>query len=414
MIELKKLEETVLDQSTNFLNKKAGVKRLIDFDKYLKTNQIIIISGIRRSGKSTLLRQFADKLKNFYYINFDDERLINFEVSDFNNLLILWQKHGSSKNILIDEIQNIDKWERFIRRIHDEGFKVFLTGSNAKLLSSELATHLTGRYFKIELFPFSFKEMLLFNNAKIKPRTSKDKAEILKLFDSYLAEGGFPEYQKFKDEEYLKGIYNDIIYKDIITRFGIRETKPFRELTSFLFTNFTKETSYNSLKKLLNIKSPVSVKNYISFLEESYLLFELYMYDSSLKKQYVSNKKIYVIDNGMRNSIAFHLSEDRGRLLENLVFLELKRRNKEVYFFRDKYECDFIVKEKNRILEAIQVTEFLDKSNEEREINGLISALKKFKLKEGIILTENQEEKEYKVADFKVLVRPVWKWLLEE
>ena len=411
-METRKIEEVVLDQLANFEQKDSGLKRLVDFKKYLTTKQIVVISGIRRSGKSTLLKQLADELKNFYYINFDDERLIDFKVSDFNDLLAVWQKQGSSKNILIDEIQNVDKWERFVRRIHEEGYKVFITGSNAKLLSSELATHLTGRYVKIELYPFSFKEFLLFQQTKISELTTKNKARILKAFDNYLWGGGFPEYLQYQDEEFLKRTYEDIIYKDIISRFGIREIKTFRQLANYLFTNFAKETSYNSLKNILNIKTVVTVKDYISFLQESYLLFELFKYDYSLKKQYVSNKKIYVIDNGLRNKTAFSFSADCGRLLENLVFIELKRRQNEVYYFKHKTECDFIISAKNKITQAIQVTDSLDADNKKREIDGLMEAMEQFKLKAGLILTANQSARyviEKKVID----VKPIWQWLIE-
>ena len=154
------------------------------FDKYLKTEQIVVISGIRRSGKSTLLKQFSEKLKDFYYINFDDERLVDFTIEDFNNLMIVWKKNWKANNVLIDEIQNVEKWELFIARLKSEGYKVFITGSNSKLLSSDFATRLTGRYFMIKLYPFSFKEFLSFKDVKVGRITSNVKAEILKLFDS--------------------------------------------------------------------------------------------------------------------------------------------------------------------------------------------------------------------------------------
>lgn len=411
-MEIKQIEEIMLDQAFVFKAKESGMEREIDFEKFLKTKQITVISGVRRSGKSTLLRQISKKMNDFYYINFDDERLINFKVEDFNNLLIVWQKQFSSKNILMDEIQNVPSWERFARRIHDEGYKIFLTGSNAKLLSSELSTHLTGRYFKIELYPFSFRESLLFHNVKFIKPTSEIKAGILKFFDGYLKNGGFPEYLVHNDAEFIKRTYEDIVYKDIITRFGIRETKPFRQLASFLFTNFTKEISYNSLGSILKIKSAVSVKNYISFLEESYLAFELYKYDFSLKKQIASSKKIYVIDNGMRNNVAFYFSEDRGRLLENAVFLELKRKGREIYYYKEKNECDFIVKEKDKIVEAIQVSQKINNNNEKREIEGLLGAMEKFNLKKGLLLTESGEG-ERKIGKRKIKILPVWTWLLE-
>lgn len=412
MLEKSKIEEVFIDQFSQFKNKNSGMERMVNIKKYLTTEQVVVISGIRRCGKSTLLKQFADHSNNFYYINFDDERLINFTVDNFNDLLSVWQKNFKSKNILIDEIQNIKSWERFIRRIHDEGYKIFITGSNSKLLSSELSTHLTGRYKKLELYPFSFLEFIKFKNIPAQAKTTEEKAVLSKFFSEYLSGGGFPEYIKNKDTETVKRIYEDVIYKDIIARFGIREIKSFRLLANWLFTNFTKEASYNSLAKILGIKTAATVSEYVSYLQEAYLLFELYKYDYSLKKQYTSNKKIYVIDNGLRNEISFYVSEDRGRLLENLIFIELKRRGQEIYFFRGKKECDFILLEKNKIKQALQVSLDFNDNNKKREVDGLLEAMIKFDLPSGVILTEDQEE-EIKINGKKIKIRPAYRWLIE-
>ncbi|MEI6596825.1 MAG: ATP-binding protein [bacterium] len=406
------LERIIHDQAKTFKERDPGVVREIDFKKYLKTEQITVISGIRRSGKSTLLKQFSRHYKNYYYLNFDDERLIDFSVADFQNLMVVFQKQYSSKVIFLDEIQNVQKWERFVRRIFEEGYKIFITGSNAKLLGSELATHLTGRYYKIELYPFSFKEFLQLKKVDYGKIISKKEAEILRNFDSYFQGGGFPEYVKNKKDESLKQIFEDIVYRDLLARFKIREVKNFKLLINYLFTNFTGETNYNSLKNLLNFKSATTVKNYIEFMQESYLVFELFKYDYSLKKQYVSNKKIYVIDNGVRNAVAFSFSEDKGKLLENLIFIELKRRSREVYYYKGKKECDFLVRQGFKITEAIQAA--LDLSNPEteaREIAGLLEAMEKFKLKKGLIITENREE-EKKIKTKTIKIIPAWKWLL--
>jgi len=393
MFNLAKLEEIVNDQREVFHGKDKGVERLIDFDRYIKTKQIVILSGIRRSGKSTLLKQFSDKLQgDFYYINFDDERLIDFDVSDFDSLLTVWKKSHQSKNILIDEIQNIEKWERFIRRIYEEGYKIFITGSNAKLLSSELSTHLTGRYFKIEVYPFSFKECLIFNNIDFKKASSSNRIKIMKAFDDYLVSGGFPDFIKYKDEEFLKRTYEDVVYKDIITRFGIKEVASFRRVSSFVFSNFTKKIGYKKIAENLEIKSPISVRDYIGFLQESYLIFELFKYDYSLKKQFVSDKKAYVIDNGMRSVVSFSFSEDKGRLLENLIYIELRRRGRNVFFDKGKNECDFLIEEKGKIIEAIQVCYSLNDGNQEREVAGLVESLKKNNLKKGTIINYSDEK----------------------
>lgn len=412
MIKMALLSEVIEDQLNKFKNKDIGISRDVEFTKYIETKQITVISGIRRSGKSTLLAQFSKKLENFYYINFDDDRIAGFTIEDFQELMIVFQKLYPSKVIFLDEIQNVQGWERFIRRIYEEGYKIFITGSNAKLLSSELATHLTGRYVKIELYPFSFKEFLQFKKVEYGKKTSVAKSGIIKRFDEYLKTGGFPDFLKYGDEEFLKRIYNDILYKDLLVRFKIKEVKAFKELASFLFTNFTKEISYNSLKDTLGFRSSTSVKNYIDFMQESFLVFELYKYDFSLKKQFVSDKKAYVIDNGLRNTVSFYFSEDSGKLLENLVFLELKRRNSEIYYYKNKKECDFLVKDRSKITQAIQVSKDMEPGkNRDREFGGLMEAMDEFELKEGIILTQYQEDV-IKKGDFVINIIPIWKWLL--
>ncbi|MBI4992814.1 MAG: ATP-binding protein [Candidatus Magasanikbacteria bacterium] len=411
MIELNSLEQIIADQKKNFEAKDPGIARELNFSKYLKTKQITAISGIRRSGKSTLLKQFSARFPDFYYITFDDERLINFTVDDFSNLMIAFKKSRKANVIFIDEAQNVIGWERFARRLYEEGYKIFITGSNAKLLSSELGTHLTGRYFKIELYPFSFREFLTYKNINPDSRSSAGQATLLKNFDEYLAGGGFPEAIKYQEKEFLKRIYEDVLYKDLIARFKIRETKLFQQLAAYLFSNVGKEISYNGLKKKLGYKSPMSVRKHISFMTEAYLIFELMKYDYSLKKQFISNKKVFVIDNGLRNEIAFSVSEDKGRLLENLVFIELKRRGCEIYYFKNKKECDFLIKEKNKITTAVQVTAHLGNENREREMGGLLEAIKTNHLKKGLILTTNQE-KTIKQKGGVIEVKPLWKWLI--
>ena len=413
MMTTSQLEQLVLSQKESFLSRDPGIPREVDASRYRKTGQIVVISGIRRSGKSTLLRQFSMLYKNFHYINFDDDRLLEFSLGDFSTLMLVYEKISpGTKVIFIDEIQNIAGWERFIRRIHDDGYKVFLTGSNAKLLSAELGTHLTGRYIKITLYPFSFREVLRFRSVSVDRITEKKKARILAEFDRYLTFGGFPEYLKYADPEYLKRTYDDILFRDIIGRFGIREVKAFRQLAHYLFTNMANMASYNALKKALGFKSVVSVRDYVGFLEEAFLVFEIFKYDYSLKKHYVNDKKIYVIDNGMRNAVAFQFSDDRGRLLENCVFIELLRRNAPVYFFKNTGECDFVTEDHGKVTAALQICYELSQKNRDRELDGLTSAMLTLGIKNGIILTYHQEETIVHNG-FSLHVLPVWQWLLE-
>ncbi|OPX62537.1 MAG: hypothetical protein A4E33_02286 [Methanoregula sp. PtaB.Bin085] len=414
MIPSSQLEELVLSQKEAFLARDPGIPREIAAAPLTKTNAIIVITGIRRCGKSTLLRQLSALYDEFLYINFDDDRLLDFTLADFPALMLVFEKlFPGIKTLFIDEIQNVDGWERFIRRIHDEGYKVFLTGSNASLLSKELGTRLTGRHLPVTLYPFSFGEVLRYRSIGTGRVAEKQKARILAEFDRYLAGGGFPEFLKTGDPEYLKRIYDDILFRDIISRSGIREVKGFRQLARYLFTNTANPATYNSLKNTLGFRSVASVRDYIGFLEDAFLLFEIFRYDPSLKKQYVTEKKLYCIDNGMRNAVAFRFSEDRGRLLENMVLIELLRRRASVYFHKTTKECDFITEESGRITGTIQVCYELTTENRERELAGLYSAMEEHRLAEGYLLTYQQEEMITRGA-LVVRVLPVWKWLTGE
>lgn len=414
MITASQLEELVHTQKETFLAKNPGIPREIATERIVKTNAIVVITGIRRCGKSTLMRQLAARYDDFLYINFDDDRLMDFTVADFPDLTIMFEKTSPGvKTLFIDEIQNVSGWERFIRRIHDEGYKVFLTGSNANLLSQELGTRLTGRYTTITLYPFSFREYLQFRSITTGRITEKKKAEILAAFDRFLVGGGFPDYLKSGDPEYLKRIWDDILYRDIISRFGIREVKGFRTLAHYLVTNTANPATYNALKKTLGFKSVASVRDYVGFLEAAYLFFEIFRYDFSLKKQYVNEKKLYCIDTGLRNAVAFRFADDKGRLLENLVLIELLRRGKSVYFFKNPKECDFITEERGKITSAIQVCYELTQENRERELSGLYGAMAVHGLRQGIILTYLQEET-ITQGDTVVHMVPAWKWLIGE
>jgi len=408
------LQQVIADQKNMVSLKSRGTARLINGEKHLKSQQISVISGIRRSGKSTLLLQMADKFADFHFITFDDERLINFQVSDFNTLLIELNKHHPSRTILIDEVQNITGWERFIRRLHDEQYKIFISGSNSKLLSSELSTHLTGRYIKTELFPFSFAEYLKYKELELTGKTSENLGKISSAFDHYLVNGGFPEYVRSNDPEFLQRIYEDIIYRDLIVRNGIKNIMGFKNLAQYLFTNFTRETNYNSLAGLLGFNSTTSVRDYISFLSESYMIYELYRYDHSLKKQYQSNKKIFVIDNGLRNAISFRTGQDKGKLLENLVFLELKRRGIECWYYKTKnnLEVDFFWYGAEP--ELVQVCyDISDQVTLKRETRALITAMKELSVKKSLILSYN-ENREINTPPGVIRIVPVLKWLAGE
>lgn len=393
---------------------------LAKVSELLKLPHALVISGMRRSGKSTLLRQIRMEFyrdEPIYYLNFEDERLIDFEVGDFNFLYETFiSLFGKSRVFFFDEIQNVEGWERFVRRMYDRGFKFIITGSNSSLLSRELGTRLTGRYVGLELFPFSFREFLEFKDMEIPEDPEETLTEARGLikgaFNEFMEKGGIPEYLRFENADILKTLYDNILYRDILVRYGLGEEKALRELSLYIFSNYTSKISYSKLQKMLGLGSANTVKNYIGYLENSYMVFTIPKYAYSLKKQIYSPKKVYVIDSAFIKLISFSFSRNRGKLLENLVFLELMRRNLEIYYHRDKQECDFIVCENKRPIEAIQVTVTLH-NTKEREYGGLLEALEAYGLESGLILTENDEFEET-VRGKKIKVRPVWKWLLKK
>lgn len=417
MLNEQQIQEVIDDQALRLKALKSNdtVLRSTNYTYLVQTPFISVITGVRRSGKSTLLQQLTAHFEHFYYINFDDERLFNFQLDDFQKLMLLFAKRGRAKVVFLDEIQNISNWERFVRRIYDEGYKIFITGSNSKLLSSELATHLTGRYVKTELYPFSFVEYLHYQSVDYSFSDTKTKSLILKSFDDYLQNGGFPEYLKYADKNQLQNIYEDIIYKDLIVRFGIKNAKAFKQLSHYYFTNFTKEISYNSLKSILGISNTNTIKDYTSYLEQAYLLFECYKFDYSMKQQISYAKKVYVVDNGLRNSISFRFSTDMGQLLENIVFLHLKKQYGDVWFYKteNNYEVDFCVHSNG--IELYQVSYHLENDKtRQREIRSLELAMQELKTDKAFIITYNQFET-IQTQHGNIEVLPYWYYaILEE
>jgi hypothetical protein len=393
-------------------------EKLPEIKKWIKKdNRIIIITGLRRSGKSTLLRQIMHNNNNFTYVNFEDERFVGFKAQNFERLNeVLIEIYGENSLYFFDEIQNIEKFETFVRRLQDQDKKIILTGSNATMLSRELGTHLTGRYKSFSIYPFSFREFLNYKNIALDDTSmylTEKKVQIIKLFQEYLSKGGMPEYLKNEDIDYIRTTYENIIYRDIIVRYNIKKQKIFRELVNILATDIASKITYNSLKNTLKLSNAITIKEYISHLENSYLFFELPKFDYSLKKQLNTPKKIYIVDPMFHMLCGMNYSKNKGRILENMVFIDLKRASHEIFYYENKKECDFVIKDKNTIKDAIQVCYNLNKDNKKREINGLIEAMDKFKLKKGILLTSEQED-ELAINNKKITVSPVWKWMLNQ
>jgi hypothetical protein len=333
-----------------------------------------------------------------YYFNFEDPRATGFELNDFQRLdEVFKEEYGESGCYFFDEIQNVDKWELFVRTTLDRKKHFLITGSNASLMSKELGTRLTGRHLKQELFPFSYSEFLDFTSKK----AGADS------FDEYIRKGGFPEYLKYGRSEILQELLNDIIMRDIVVRHKLRSPKSLKEIALFLISNIGEEFSYNNLARVFSLGSTNSAIAFVSYLEDSYLFFTISKFDYSLKKQAVNPKKVYVIDNGLADVNSVSFSSNKGRMLENCVFLELRKVGNQLYYFREEKECDFIVKEKNAITKAIQVCYELNEDNKKREIDGLLEAMEKFDLAEGLLLTYDQQD-EFKISDKIVKICPVW------
>jgi len=385
--------------------------------QYLQHPNLLLVSGLRRVGKSIFSHLLVGNAP-YAFINYDDERLIEFAAGDFNIVLECFHElFPAAEYLLFDEIQNITGWELFINRCRERN-KVIITGSNANLLSHELSTHLTGRYVDFTLYPLSFKEFLRFKEFHVNEKTvysTKAKSTLQSLFNDYLENGGIIDRYKF-GPDFLRNLFRSILTKDIALRYQIRYPAILEEMAMLLTTNFTSKVSVNRLTKHLQLKSPHTTAEYIRYLENSFLLFTLPKFSYKLKEQQSSFKKSYIIDNGLINALSFQFTENKGRFLENVVAIELKRRSYAEHFefyYWDNYhkECDFVIKRTQKITDAYQVCHELTFENRDREINGLIAALKEFNLKEGIILTASTEDS-IEEEGFTIKILPIWKWLL--
>lgn len=403
MLDKEKLKKVIQLQREWILNVDKGINRRELGDIKLLEAFALVISGIRRCGKSTLLSQILSRQKRFYYLNLEDPRLEGFELTDFDKSdEIFKEAYGEGGTYFFDEIQNVNKWELFIRFLADKKSKIAITGSNASLLSRELGTRLTGRHLSCELFPFSYAEFL--DYSKLKPSVG--------TYADYLYKGGFPEFLREKDPTLLHELFRDVLMRDVVNKFGIRNTSILKKLAAYLISNVGKEFSYNSLKRMFEVKSVQTIVDYISYLEDAYLIFTVPKFNYSFKKQQINPKKVYSIDNGLSYANSVSFSKDKGKMLENNVFLSLRRKYSQIFYFQKNKECDFIIKEKEKITQAIQVCYEFNDENKKREMEGLLEAMEELKLKEGLILTYNQEDK-FEIEKKKIILKPVWKWLLE-
>jgi|BarGraNGADG00312_1021997.scaffolds.fasta_scaffold21009_1 uncharacterized protein len=360
-----------------------------------------LLTGVRRSGKSTLLKQLMRHLGSLNYFNFEDSRTAGFEVTDFSIIEELFSELPGRKPILFfDEIQNVTGWERYARDAIDRKKTVVITGSNANLLSRELGTKLTGRHLDYEVFPFSYREFLSYFNG----------TPCADSFLSFIFEGGFPGYLSIGKKEVLSTLVSDILVRDIFSRYNLRNQEVYRRIVQFLLSNTGKEISFNSLKNTFEIGSASSVMDFLNYLIDAYLLFLVPRYDTSLKVQARNPRKVYAIDQGLVNFFSVSGSPDRGRLLENTIYLQLRRSEQEIWYFKGNKECDFICRKDKNTFSAIQVSWQVGQQNEKREVEGLLEAMNQLNLTNGTIITFDQEDKFVKEGKTIRLV-PGWKWM---
>jgi len=422
MASIEDIKNAIVDRESE-LKKKFQEEKIIErqsrkhAEAMISKDAALIITGPRRCGKSTLALMLGTS-KKFGYVNFDDERM-TMEASELNKVLeAIYSLKGEVDLLIFDEIQNIPGWEKFISRLIGTK-EVVLTGSNARLLSRELATYLTGRHVDVVLLPFSFQEFLTFKDFEYNIYKTSDRAKIKDYLNEYLEIGGFPTAQKL-GRVFLAENYKDIIERDVIQRYKIKNSAVFKELARYLISNASSEISFNRIKNIFGIKSTHTVKQYITYLSSAYLVFLVERFSFKLKQQSFAPKKIYCIDNGIISAVGFKTSSDRGKMMENLVAIELFRRASEagwgIYYWKDyqQREVDFVIKDGKNIALLIQVTNISSKREiGERELDSLLRASEELRCNNLLVITYDYEDEE-KISGKKIRFVPLWKWLIAQ
>ena len=409
----------VLADQREVLDEKLGREKIVErelrgriLENFKPTAHII--TGPRRSGKSVLSATLPGKA---LYVNFEDPAMAGFSIGDYKRLLQAgYELFGEFDYVVLDEVQEVEGWERLVSALR-EGYPTVVTGSNARLLSREFSTYLTGRYLGYTLLPFSFREFLAYKGLDSKVTTTRDEARIKRALLEYIQHGGFPEALRF-GREYLMNLYNDIITRDVVVRYGIRNVRELKEVAFYLFSNFAGRFTYSKTKNALGIGNVETVKNYVEYLESAYLIFELPKFSFKPKEILRSDKKVYAVDTGMVNAIVPKVSENIGRLMENAVFLELLRLKHyrkpgiEIYHYRDsKGEVDFVVRDQEKT-ELIQVTCASERDEiAPREVKSLSRVMESFGLKGGTLITWDYSG-EVELNGLRIEAIPLWRWLL--
>ena len=377
-----------------------------------------IVMGVRRSGKSTICHMVLKKNDiNYAYVNFDDERLVHLKTEDLNAVLeALYMVYGDFKYLFCDEIQNVPSWFLFINRLLRQKIRLIITGSNAKLLSSELSTHLTGRYNQIELYPFSFPEILEYKNIPAGDDSTLGIARRKAAFEEYMSQGGFPELFEVKNKKtYIRNLFNAIIVRDIKQRFSVRYPEALRKMADYLTDTLCSEINYKSLAKQFSFGSVHTAENYVGYLRQAYLLIGLQKF-SFKSRERIRNEKNYVIDTAFISTAKEGFSEQNfGWRLENIVCIELfRRRNQtlnDVYYYKNSYEIDFVLASDNKVVELIQVSaDISGQKTFNRETNALFRAATELNCNNLTLITL-YENRTYTVDNQTINIVPVLKWL---
>lgn len=414
------LRDIVLVQKRELENRfeETYIERKISCPLGLGNDLIHLITGPRRAGKSFYAIHQIQQTVAYGYVNFDDERLT--VIQDYDEIIgAVNAVYNNPRYLLFDEIQNLPSWEFFVNRLQRQGLRLLITGSNANLLSSELATHLTGRHTSIVLFPFSFAECLKASGGE------KTEIEKMAALDIYVEQGGYPEplLKKIDRHNYLRTLLQSTLYKDIVKRYRIRSVQGIEDLALYLMSNIASEYSYNALVGITRCRSVHTIDKYIRYLQEAYLVFSIPRFSFKVKNQVGQNKKIYCTDNGLAVSAGFRFSSDRGALYENLVAVALKKEEIvgriSLFYWKSlqNEEVDFVVKEGLRITRLIQVcSDISNPKTLKREMRALIKASQELHCDELLLLNDRVNRTEtfkWQEAERSIRLMPLYQWLEE-
>ncbi len=370
-------------QQNTFNNRKYGLTRKLRSQILVDNLRLLIIAGIQSSGKSTLLFQlYKEKFQNALYINFEHPRFYNLDKNDLFKLDEIIEEKGV-RILFFDEIQKLTDWNSYVSQKLSEGFQIVITGSDSSILNNEVDHEFAGLNNIKELFPFSYNEFCAFNEI--------EKSEESTI--TYLKKGGFPAYLSSNSDEYLNQFFDDILVRGIAVRTGIRDLRSFKRLALHLLSNVGKLITGNQIKNILGIKTTSTVIDYLSFLESAYLFFYVPKFSYSVSKQMINPRKVYAVDTGLVTANSALFEDSTEQLLENMAFLHLRKQISELYYHSEKFNCDFVVMNKNRVEKVIQVCDELKQDNLEDELNGVFEAMDFFELDEGTIVTINQTDR---------------------